>query len=405
VNAGRSLHHRTVFQVRQPAFWIFAAFLLYGTVRMLTTLGQLSAVSRSGWTLSWVLLAIYAAPLFALIYYLDLYEREPWSVAIAAFLWGAFAATALSIAAGGWNEAIARALGPETAQRWAPAIAAPIVEEFMKGAGLVLLYLIVRDEVDDAMDGFVYGALCGLGFAVVEDVVYFMAAFGGTPRGVLQGFYVRVLSSGLYGHVLYTGLVGMAIGIVVSRREPAPLGRRLAVAAGIVALAVLGHVLWNSPVLNIAPTGPVDGAGWILVTLGLALKGLPLLLFVLVALRLARRRERRWLRSALAPEIGGEGLTSGEYAVLRDPRRRRASVRAMHRRAGAPAARLLARLQHEQVDLAMIATRVGTPDDPLLIEQRAYCRSLRDALSAIPGARPAGDAAFTDVAPPDAPRG
>ena len=37
-----------------------------------------------------------------------------------------------------------------------------------------------------------------------------MAAFGGTPAGVLQGFYVRVLSSGLYGHVLYTGLVGMA---------------------------------------------------------------------------------------------------------------------------------------------------------------------------------------------------
>jgi protease PrsW len=383
------LHHRSVFQPQQPAFWIFVAFLGYGTIRMASTLVELSSISRSGWTLAWVLLALYAAPLFVLIYYLDLYEREPWSVAIAAFLWGAFAATALSLAAGGWNELIARLLGPDAAQRWLPALGAPVIEEFLKGAGIVLLYLIVRDEVDDAMDGFVYGALCGLGFAVVEDIVYFMAAFGGTPRGVLQGFYVRVLSSGLYGHVLYTGLVGMAIGIVVSRREPAPLRGRLRTAAGIAALAVLGHVLWNSPLLNFGPTPPIEGAKWLLVTLGLAVKGLPFLLFVVIALRLARRREERWLRTALAAEIGGEGLTVDEYEALRDPRRRRAAVLAMRRRAGAPAATLLARLQHEQIDLAMLASRVATADDPALVTQRDYCRSLRDALATIPGALPA----------------
>ena len=225
------LHHRSVFQFHQPAFWVFVAFLVYGMVRMVGALVQLSAISRSGWALSWLLLALYAAPLFLLIYYLDLYEREPLSVAFAAFLWGAFAATALALDAGGWDQVLAQVAGPEFAARWAPALTAPVVEEFLKGAGIVLLYLIVRDEIDDVMDGFVYGALCGLGFAVVEDVLYFMAAFGGTPAGVLQGFYVRVLSSGLYGHVLYSGLVGMAIGLVVSRREPragprTPPGRR-----------------------------------------------------------------------------------------------------------------------------------------------------------------------------------
>jgi len=367
-------------------------FLGYGAVRMVSALADLSSISRSGWALSWVLLALYAAPLFLLIYYLDLYEREPWSVAIAAFLWGAFAATALTLSSGGWNELLVRALGPETASRWGPALTAPFIEEFLKGAGIVLLYLIVRDELDDAMDGFVYGALCGLGFAVVEDVVYFMAAFGGTPQGVLQGFYVRVLSSGLYGHVLYTGLVGMAIGMVVSRREPAPLSDRLWTAAGIVALAVLGHFLWNSPLLSIAPTGPIEGGRWLLVTLGMAVKGLPLLLFVVLALRLARRREERWLDAALAAEIGGEGITDGEYRDLRDPRRRRAAVATMRRRAGTPAAHLLARLQHEQIDLAMLASRVATSDDPALADQRDYCRSLRDALAAIPGALPAADA-------------
>jgi len=380
------LHHRSVFQLHQPAFWVFAAFLVYGMVRMVGALVQLSAVSRSGWALSWLLLGLYAAPLFLLIYSLDLYEREPLSVALAAFLWGAFAATALALDAGGWDQVLAQVAGADFAATWAPALTAPVVEEFLKGAGIVLLYLIVRDEIDDVMDGFVYGALCGLGFAVVEDVVYFMAAFGGTPAGVLQGFYVRVLSSGLYGHVLYTGLVGMAVGLVVSRREPAPMRERLPMAAGIVALAVFGHFLWNSPLLSFAPNPPIEGVEWLLLPLGLAVKGLPLLLFVVVALRLARRRERRWLDGALAGEVDGEGLTAAEFETLRSPAHRRAAVSAMRRRAGAPAAKLLARLQREQIDLAMIASRVATPDDPALIQQRDYCRSLRDALAAMPGA-------------------
>jgi protease PrsW len=382
----RALHHRTIFQFRQPAFWVFAAFLIYGVVRMVVGLGQLASVSRSGWALSWVLLVIYAAPLVVLIYYLDLYEREPVSVAIAAFLWGAFAATALALDAGGWDEVLANLTTPGFALRWGPSLTAPVIEEFLKGAGLVLLYLIVRDEVDDMMDGFVYGALCGLGFAVVEDVVYFMAGFGGTPSGVLEGFYVRVVSSGLYGHVLYTGLVGMAIGLLVTRRDPTPMRDRVPLAAGIIALAVLGHALWNAPILALAPGPPVHGAAWLLYPVDLAVKGLPLLLFVIVALRLARNRERRWLDGALAAEVGLGGVTADELDVLRVPSRRRAAVRAMRARAGDAAGRLLARLQREQIDLAMVASRVQARDAPELTSQREYCLSLRAALDAIPGA-------------------
>jgi len=383
---GRALHHRSIFRARQPAFWVFAAFLVYGVVRMVIALGQLASVSRSGWALSWILLLVYAAPLVVLIYYLDLYEREPVSVAIAAFLWGAFAATALALDAGGWDEVLANLTTPGFAVRWGPSLTAPVVEEFLKGAGLVLLYLIVRDEVDDMMDGFVYGALCGLGFAVVEDVVYFMAGFGGTPSGVLEGFYVRVVSSGLYGHVLYTGLVGMAIGLVVTRRDPSPMRDRVPLAAGIVALAVLGHALWNAPVLALGPRPPVHGAAWLLYPLDLAIKGLPLLLLVIVALRLARNRERRWLDGALEAEVGRGGVTADEVAVLRVPARRRAAVRTMRARAGGAAGRLLARLQREQIDLAMVASRVAAPDAPELVAQRGFCVSLRAALDAMPGA-------------------
>ena len=120
-----------------------------------------------------------------------------------------------------------------------------------------------------------------------------------------------------------------------------------------------------------------------------SVKGLPLLGFVAIAVILARRRERKWLRGALATEIGAGGVSADELAILEQPRRRRAAVHEMRTRAGSRAAGLLRRLQREQVNLAMISSKVRADDDPALLEQRATCGSLRDALGAIPGAAPA----------------
>ena len=209
-------------------------------------------------------------------------------------LWGAVAATTLSgFANDGWGLVVARVGGPEFAARWTAALTAPFVEETLKGLGVVMIYLIAPDEFDDMMDGFVYGAVCGLGFAVVEDVFYFMGVFGGHPDGVLQGFFVRVVASGLYSHVLYTGLVGMGIGYFVSRRQRQPLARRLLVLAGLSAAAVLGHFLWNSPLLDLFPSRPWSGMDLLMIPVATAVKGLPLLGFATLAVVLARRRERR----------------------------------------------------------------------------------------------------------------
>ena len=393
---------RSLFQPREPAFWVWLVFVTYGAFRMIGVLVRLSDISRSGWALAWLLVVVYALPLCVLIYRLDLYEREPISLAIGAFLWGALAATALSLDAAGWDQLVARTLGQDVAARWGPALTAPLIEELLTAAGVVLIALIARDEVDDVMDGFVYGALCGLGFAVVEDVLYFMAAFGGTPGGVLEGFYVRVISSGLYGHVLYTGLTGMGIGYIVSRRDDVPLGRRLVVGFGLFLAAVVGHAIWNAPVLDLTPSTPYSGLDLILLPIDLAIKGLPLLLFVILGITLARERERRWLDRSLAPEIGGEGISGEEFETLRDPKLRRRAHAEMRRRAGRSAARLLTRLQREQVNLAMIASRVDASDDSAVVRQREYCRSLRDALDAIPGAAPA---ATTGTTVERAPRG
>jgi len=258
---------------------------------------------------------------------------------------------------------------------------------------VVLIVLIARDEVDDVMDGFVYGALCGLGFTVVEDVFYFIAVFGGDVGGVLRGFFVRVIASGLYSHVLYTGLVGMAIALVTTRRDARPLRGRLRLAGLLAGAAVFGHFLWDSPILEFFPAQPWEGVDWLLIPVATAVKGVPLLLFVVLAIRLAHARERRWLHETLVSELGEEAVTPHELAILESRRLRLQTRRELRRRAGERAADLLKRLQREQVNLAMIRSRVASEDDPALLEQRALCRSLRDALEAIPGASSALGAA------------
>ena len=386
----RRLHHSAFLQPRQPAFWLFLLIVGLTSIVAFAEQSLFRDASPAGWTLSWVLLALYGLPVAVVVYLLDLYEREPAPLLVAAFIWGAVAATTLSaIGNAGWGLTVARLAGPEFAARWTAALTAPFVEEILKGCGVVLIYLIARDEVDDVMDGFVYGAICGLGFAIVEDVVYFMAVFGGQPSGVVQGFWVRVVASGLYGHVLYTGLVGMAVGIVVSRRSTASLRRRLWPAAGLCALAAFAHFLWNSPLLSLFPAEPWSGADYLFVVVATAVKGLPLLAFVAIAVILARRRERRWLRRALDGEVGLDGISQAELRLLESPRRRRAARAEMRRRAGTRAVGLLHRLQREQVNLAMVASRVADAEDSALTRQRAYCASLREALRAIPGAAPA----------------
>ena len=74
------------------------------------------------------------------------------------------------------------------------------------------------------MDGFVYGAMVGLGFTVVEDVSYFINAVAAVPGAVdqsgpvLDTFLIRVVGGGLYGHVLFTGLTGTGFAYFVTQR-------------------------------------------------------------------------------------------------------------------------------------------------------------------------------------------
>ncbi len=190
----------------------------------------------------------------AILWYLDRREREtPWLFA-AAFLWGGLIATAFALpintaaimAVAGWleqNAALKELLGPEAALMIGAPLAAPVVEETLKGLGIVLLFWLARGEFDNVRDGFIYGALVGAGFNWFESALYVQqnfVQFGAAPYGFQLG--MRYAWLGLAGHALFSGVFGASLGL--ARLGPRRWYRFLAPAAGFL-LAVVGHA-WNN---------------------------------------------------------------------------------------------------------------------------------------------------------------
>ncbi len=96
------------------------------------------------------------------------------AVSLAAVAWGLFAVTALALAANESLDAVlAKTMGPQAADTWGAAVSGPIDEELLKLAGVVLIAVAFPHAVRGPVDGFVIGALTGLGFQVTEN--FFMA--------------------------------------------------------------------------------------------------------------------------------------------------------------------------------------------------------------------------------------
>jgi hypothetical protein len=172
------------------------------------------------------------------------------------------------------------------------------------------------------------------------------------------------------------------VAYVVTRTDQSA-GKRWGVAAGLILLAIGGHLVWNSPLLDLTPESPLEGLEYAQWVGAAAVKGIPFFIAVVLAVVLARRREHRWLRAALADEVGKDGLREDEAETLMDPRARRRARKEMARRSGAAAGRALKRLQKAQIHLAMVRTRVDSEDHPDLEAQRRYCATLRKKVEAV----------------------
>ena len=279
------------------------------------------------------------------VWWLDRYEKEPlWLLALA-FFWGAGPAAFLSVA---FEQLIFPAIAALGAEGWAAdliqvGIAAPLVEESLKGIALVGLVIVFFDEFDDVLDGIIYGAMIGFGFALTENIFgYFLPTLGEETLGRgLPFIFLRTIVFGA-NHAFWTGITGAAVGYArLARNWP----RRLLSPLGGWSLAVLFHSLHN------IGTSMTQHGFYFPLGFSLIVDWGGLLLLLLVA-AMALRRECRWIELGLVAEVNQGLLTVEEYDVLRSAGRRLWLQLLAFRRGGRQASRAVARYFQTATELA-----------------------------------------------------
>lgn len=215
-------------------------FAFLGVIAMLLIgfdIGFITAIVAS--IIAFTPAAIYIIPLL----FLDRYDPEPPWLLACAFAWGAIVAVVFSMIV---NTTIGEIVLGVTGSAGLATIAstvisAPIFEEMSKGLGVVILLVFFRREFDDILDGIVYGGVIGLGFATVENVIYYGRGVNDGAEMLVYLLIVRGIASPFI-HVTFTAMTGIGCGI--ARESHNLLVKITMPILGYIAAVTL-HMLWN----------------------------------------------------------------------------------------------------------------------------------------------------------------
>ena len=203
--------------------------LLVLFILSLLSVGAYAVETPSAFLIALIPLA-YTIPAFI---WLDRLEPEPRAMRWNAFLWGGGISVLVASVA---NEFTDASFGTTAAL----VISAPVAEEIMKSLGI--LGAAKRNQIDSPLDGVVYAGYVGLGFAMVENIIYFSQAISDDDLGLV--FVMRGLFSP-FAHPFFTLWVGLAIGTAVKKGR----SRRFAAMRGLL-LAMALHSSWNASGVN-----------------------------------------------------------------------------------------------------------------------------------------------------------
>jgi RsiW-degrading membrane proteinase PrsW (M82 family) len=290
-------------------------------------------------------LALLPVPLLiGVILLLDRLEPEPRGNLVFAFAWGAGIAALLAavINTAGLLFVTQPDLGKSTGQYVSATFGAPVVEETLKGMVLVWLLWRRRQELDGPTDGIIYAAMVGLGFAMIENVGYYVGALVRPQMGGVELLSATFVFRGLLSplaHPLFTSMTGIGAAYAATRRNA-----KWALWVGLLGAMIL-HGLWNG-LTRFGLTG-------ILVAYGL----LACVLCVLIAVIVADRHRIVRLIQRFLPSYQAEGVTDADVRMLSSLRSRRTARRRARNTGGRPAARAMADYQLAATELALAHQR------------------------------------------------
>ena len=237
---------------------------------------------------------------------LDRYDPEPWYALVLALLWGGVAACGMSALVNSLvGEVLNQAMGQGVGNFASLVISAPIMEEATKGI-LVLGYLyFLRREFDGVVDGIIYATFVAIGFAAVENVIYYARA-GLEPNAEESLRAIFFLRGGLtpWAHPLFTSMTGIGVGL--ARESTKPVVRFISPVLGYMAAVTL-HAIWNG-----VTTLP---SGGIIACLMLPLWMIFVAAFLAIVAVLARRRGSI-IRAHLIDEVALGHLSQEELDIV-----------------------------------------------------------------------------------------
>lgn len=148
------------------------------------------------------------------------------------------------------NEAVgSSAPAPGTyAEAWYTAFVGAAAPEELCKIGVVYWLVWRRPEFDERMDGIVYAARAGLGFALVENVLYLLGSVD--IASLVVTWVLRALLA-VPGHALWTGMMGY----MAARRRFDGVGPGI---IGGYVLAVFLHGIYD---VALFATGPLQADG------------------------------------------------------------------------------------------------------------------------------------------------
>lgn len=190
-------------------------------------------------------IALFSLLVIALVMFLaDRWDPQPFPLLVVAVLWGAAIAAFASYWINSFNSFLTYVVtGSEAAVAFVgPVISAPLVEETTKGLGLLLLMILARRYFNGPLDGMIYGALIGGGFAFTENILYYtrgLESDGGFA--VLILFIMRGVLN-IFGHAIYTSATGVIVGFV-ARKWGTVMGFLVFIPALIPGMLL--HAIWN----------------------------------------------------------------------------------------------------------------------------------------------------------------
>jgi RsiW-degrading membrane proteinase PrsW (M82 family) len=297
----------TAVAARGMSIVVVLGMMLAGSFLCLLTVLLMFYQMGIGAALVGVIVAFVPAPVYLAIWlWLDRYDPEPAWMLATAFVWGAGAATFVAGIINSVFEATLLAFTNDkvVSELLSASISAPVAEELLKGVGVLAVFLFLRREFDGVLDGIVYAGVVALGFATVENVLYYGKAMATKGPGLLVLVFILRGILGPFSHAVFTSMTGIGCGIA---RQTHNRTLRLVMPVVGYAGAVTLHALWNT-LAAVSGTLAAHLAIYVVVWA-------PLFLAFFAVVIYMGYRESRLIQRMLALELA-RGLLQPEHVAL-----------------------------------------------------------------------------------------